>query len=249
MSREQHIARTFVDLADTLVQDFDDAEFLQQMTVRCTELLDVVGAAVFLEPSGSGPHAAAPHDGGPRLLEVLRGAYGRGPVEGACSTGRTVTTEGSDEAAARWPQFMRQLHAADCTGATAVPLRLRDDTVGSLLLLHTAGRPLHDGDLDLAQALARAATIGLLHARTHHQSRTVTEQLRGALDSRVVVEQAKGLLSARHGISLDDAFALLRHYARSRQLRLSNVARDVIEHQPVPGPVPSRRHTRAPDTP
>ncbi|MBQ0850371.1 GAF and ANTAR domain-containing protein [Streptomyces sp. BH-SS-21] len=249
MSREQHIARTFVYLADTLVEDFDVADFLQQMTVRCTELLDVAGAAVFLEPSDSGLHAVAPHDRGPRLLEVLHGACGQGPTRDACRTGRTVTTEDLDAAAARWPQFLRQLHAADCTGATAVPLRLRDDTVGSLLLLHTAGRRLNDGELDLAQALARAATIGLLHARTHHQSRTVTEQLRGALDSRVVVEQAKGLLSARHGISLDDAFALLRHYARSRRLLLSSVARDVIEHQPVPGPAPSRSQTRAPDTP
>ncbi|MFD0305247.1 hypothetical protein [Streptomyces sp. NPDC127119] len=49
MSRESHIARTFIELADTLVEDFDVIDFLQQMTVRCSELLDVTAAAVFLD--------------------------------------------------------------------------------------------------------------------------------------------------------------------------------------------------------
>ena len=44
-----------------------------------------------------------------------------------------------------------------------------------------------------------------------------------------MIEQAKGFLVARHGLTLDVAFALLRGYARSRRQRLTQVAHGVLE--------------------
>jgi AmiR/NasT family two-component response regulator len=53
-------------------------------------------------------------------------------------------------------------------------------------------------------------------------------QLQHALESRVVIEQAKGMLAERFGVSIDDAFELLRGTARSNRLRLHDVARRVV---------------------
>ena len=45
----------------------------------------------------------------------------------------------------------------------------------------------------------------------------------------MIIEQAKGVLAQRGSLSMDNAFDRLRNYARSRNLRLSQVARQVVE--------------------
>ncbi|MBB5082043.1 ANTAR domain-containing protein [Nonomuraea endophytica] len=60
------------------------------------------------------------------------------------------------------------------------------------------------------------------------------DQLQSALDSRVLIEQAKGFLSHRLNISVDDAFAALRNYARTTNTRIAAVAAGVIEDGLVP---------------
>jgi hypothetical protein len=57
-----------------------------------------------------------------------------------------------------------------------------------------------------------------------------------ALDSRVLVEQAKGILAERLGLSVNDAFDLMRQYARSHNRRLLAVAQDIVDGIPVPTP-------------
>ncbi|WP_413755249.1 GAF and ANTAR domain-containing protein [Streptomyces sp. MMBL 11-3] len=239
MSRQQHIARTFVELADTLVEDFDVIDFLQQMTVRCTELLDVAAAAVFLNHPGPHLHNAAPCDPSPLLQPVLQAACTQGPAADAHCTGRAATAHGAD-AHALWPRFTPRLHAAGYTRATALPMQLRHATIGSLLLLHTGENPLSADDLMLAQAFADTATIGLLHARTVHEQHTLNEQLHTALHSRIVIEQAKGILAAHHSITLNEAFDALRHHARHHRIMLSKVARDVTDLALMPPPAPAR---------
>jgi AmiR/NasT family two-component response regulator len=60
------------------------------------------------------------------------------------------------------------------------------------------------------------------------EARVLAEQLQRALNSRVVIEQAKGVLAERAQINLDEAFALLRTYARTHNRRLHDVATAVI---------------------
>ncbi|MFE9685207.1 ANTAR domain-containing protein [Streptomyces sp. NPDC006285] len=242
MSRQQHILRTLVELADTLVEDFDVIDFLHQMTVRCQELLEDTDAAVFLDHPGPRLHSVAPCDPGPGLQQVLEAACGQGPAADAHHTARLVTVQDPADSAARWPRFTPHLQRAGYLRATALPMRLRQDNIGSLLLLHTRDRPLDADDLALAQALADAATIGLIQARTIRQQHTVNEQLHTALQSRIVIEQAKGILAARHKITLNHAFDSLRRHARHHRILLSKVARDVIDDTDAlsaPAPAPA----------
>ena len=97
----------------------------------------------------------------------------------------------------------------------------------------------------IGQALADVATISLLHERSMRRSDTLNEQLQTALNSRVIIEQAKGKLAERLGVDMDQAFTLLRDHARTRNRRLSDVARDFTNGtQTVPDPASSgvRRH-------
>jgi AmiR/NasT family two-component response regulator len=80
-------------------------------------------------------------------------------------------------------------------------------------------------------ALADVATIGILHERAIVESGRVREQLARALQSRIVIEQAKGVVSHLHSIGTDEAFTVLRSYARSNRLLLSDVAQRVVTRQ------------------
>jgi hypothetical protein len=103
-------------------------------------------------------------------------------------------------------------------------MRLRDQVIGALNLFRAVPGAFDPADIRIGQALADVATISLLHERSMRHSDTVNEQLQTALNSRVIIEQAKGKLAERLGLDMDQAFSVLRDHARTRNLRLSDVA-------------------------
>ncbi len=62
-------------------------------------------------------------------------------------------------------------------------------------------------------------------------------QLEHALKSRIVVEQAKGVLAERFRVEPSEAFEMLRGAARSRQITVHDLARDVVANKDTPAPV------------
>jgi GAF domain-containing protein len=131
-------------------------------------------------------------------------------------------------AASRWPRFAPEAVTAGYRAVHAFPLRHRDNVIGALNLFSaTAGRIGAD-DGKVIQALADVATIGLLQQRALAHSEILTEQLRGALNSRVTIEQAKGALARMRGISVDEAFTLMRDHSRRNHLRLTDLALAVV---------------------
>ncbi len=64
---------------------------------------------------------------------------------------------------------------------------------------------------------------------------TTNENLQRALYSRIVIEQAKGVLAERYGLSIDDAFDLLRYGARATRTNIHTFAGGIIrlERQPT----------------
>ncbi|MGW7413708.1 GAF and ANTAR domain-containing protein [Streptomyces sp. NPDC054863] len=242
MNREPELtlADAFVELADTLVDEFDVIDFLHQLTVRCCQLLDVTAAAVLLAPDGEPLRPVAPCDPEDGLAELLDVSAEEGPALD-CHLGVAPPPPGDltrvDLARTpheRWAVFVPLARRTGYTWASALPLRLRGERLGSLLLLRTGPGPLPPTDVRLGQALADAAAIGLVHEQTLRAHRATGIQLRTALHSRILIEQAKGVLAARLGLGVDEAFAVLRNHARSHSRRLTTVAREVIDDGLVP---------------
>ena len=227
MSREQRLAETFVELADTLVDDFDVIDFLQVLASRCVELLDVSAAGLVLADQGGSLRVVAASDEQARVLELFEVQNDEGPCRDCYRLGAAVVNVNLDQAAGRWPRFAPRAIAGGFGSANALPLRLRSQVVGSLNLFHAGHAGLASAELRLAQALADAATIGILQQRTIRQSEVVARQLQAALTSRIVIEQAKGVVAERLQVSTDDAFGVLRAAARSHNLLLSDLARQV----------------------
>ncbi|MER5386154.1 ANTAR domain-containing protein [Streptomyces sp. NPDC002688] len=118
-------------------------------------------------------------------------------------------------------------------------MRYLDRNLGALNLYHRH-RAQSTLDARAGRLLADAAAIGLSHRALLDDLRSRERQLRVALESHVVIEQVKGLLAERLNCTVDDAFDLLRHHARSHQVILADVARAVV-HDPTEGPFPARR--------
>lgn len=230
--RELQVIDTFLALTDTLVGEFDALDFLTMLAERSVELLDVSAAGVILtDGNGGALSVAAASSERSRLLEVFAVAIDAGPCVDCVHTGEPVISEDltSTIAQKRWPRFTPGAAQAGFRAVHALPMRCRGQVIGVLTLLHTDTHTMTGPDARLGQALADAATIGLLHERAVRHAETVSEQLQGALNSRVIIEQAKGVLAAQAKIGPDDAFTILRSHARSHGLRLSDLARGVVE--------------------
>ena len=229
-NREIWLAETLVELADTSVADFDDAAYLATLTTRLAELLAPAEIGLIIAEQNAGPRVAAATSEQMGDLLSFELAHGEGPCVACYLSGQRILNHDIGGDGERWSRFATKARAGGFWFATALPMRRHDDTIGAVGILDVQGRPFSDTDISLAQTLAEAATIGLRQQRALRQSTRTSEQLQRALDSRVIIEQAKGMTAARLGISLNEAFELLRGHARRNNMKLSDVANDTV-HQ------------------
>jgi transcriptional regulator with GAF, ATPase, and Fis domain len=221
---EQLLAKTFVELADNLVADFDLIDFLRLLTDRCVGILGVSAAGVLLADRNGELRVMAASDEQARLLELFQLQNDEGPCLECFRTGTAVTVPDLAAEARRWPRFVAQAQLRGFTSVQALPMRLRDDIVGALNLFSSSPGLFDPAAVPIGQALADVATISLLQQRSTQVSTLLNEQLQTALNSRVLIEQAKGKLAERLDIDMEQAFTALRRYARAHQLRLSDLA-------------------------
>jgi GAF domain-containing protein len=239
--REAALARAFVRLADTLASDFDIVDFLQGLSADSVEILGAEAAGVMLTDARGRLRLIASSDERMRLLELFELQGAQGPCLDAFSTGQAVQASAASSRN-RWPVFAPHAARAGFRMMCAVPLRVRTDVIGALNLFRATDEPFTDDEMDIAKAMGEMAAIGLIQERALREHTLLTEQLQAALISRVVIEQAKGMLAEYLRMTVDDAFELLRNYARGRNHKLSDVARDVVDRKipstaliPLPG--------------
>ena len=229
MSREADVVRSLVEMADTLVDDYDIIDLLTGLTDRCVKLLGVSAAGVMLvSPKGSMGLVASSSEA-MRLLELFEIQAQEGPCLDAFRTGERVEHVNLEAGRGRWPSFSAAALGAGFQSASALPLRLRDVTLGALNLLSVRQKPMDEADAIVARAFADLASLSIVQHRATAEAQRLTEQLSGALTSRVVIEQAKGVISERAGVDLAEAFSRLRHYARDSNRRLTDVAEAAVD--------------------
>lgn len=245
MPREQRLARVFVELADTLVADFDVIEFLHLLTERCVQVLQVDAAGLLLTDQADHLQLIAASSEQSRLLELFQLQADQGPCLDAYATGTQVVVADLVAEAARWPEFAAVAHERGFAAVHAMPMRLRDQVIGALNLFSTTAGGLDADTVALGQAFADVATIGLLGERAAREQTLLSQQLQIALNTRVLIEQAKGMLAERGGQSVAAAFTTMRAYARSNNRKLTDVAHAVINGDILlPEPAPTRKTTR-----
>jgi len=185
------LSNTFVDLADTLVADFDVIDFLQMLTERSVRLLSASATAVVLAGPDGELRVAAASSETAGLVELFQIKHGQGPCLDCFRTGRPVMAADLQGPGQRWPQFADAAVSVGFRNVQALPMRLRDEVIGTLNLFTVAPGGLDETGLRVGRALADVATIGLLQERSFRHQEALAEQLQGALNSRIIIEQAR----------------------------------------------------------
>jgi GAF domain-containing protein len=229
MPREALLARTMVELADSLVDDFDVVELLTRLADRYVELLDVDAAGLMLVAPEGDLRVVASSSEAMRVLELFELQSAEGPCVDCHRTGEPVVDQHLASIGGKWPGFAAVAIEAGFKSVHALPMRMRGVVIGAANLFQTNEGDLSEADLIAGQALADVATIAIHQQRSTQEARLLIDQLSQALNSRIAIEQAKGMVAERTGLDMEQAFERLRNHARNHNVLLSDVAQAVID--------------------
>lgn len=225
--REAVVLEAVVTLVDSLLDDFDIVELLTDLTERCAQLLAVDSAGLLLADPRRQLRLMAATSDRTEELELLQLQADEGPCLECFLTGEPVSTADLSAARDRWPRFAPAATDAGFVSVHALPMRAAGTVLGALGLFGTRAGELDAADLLVGRSLAHVASVAIVQQHPPTPA-TVLPHLRTALASRVVVEQAKGFLRERLDVSVAEAFAVLRGYARRAGVHLSDVARQLL---------------------
>ena len=229
--REHEITRAFVSIANGMAEGADIVDLLSGLTSDCARLLDIASAGLLLADGHGTLHVLAASSERTRDLEIFQLQRDEGPCLDCFHSGQQVSVNDLRLEAKRWPQFVAAATATGFAAVHALPMRLRGTTLGALNLFGATPGALAADDLDLAQALAHVASIAIVTDKAPSNKETLDQQLQSALTSRVAIEQAKGVLAQLGSLDMDQAFAVLRRYARDHNAPLSDVAQQLVSRK------------------
>lgn len=222
------LSEFFVEVADSLVDDYDLVGFLNDLTGKAAAVSGAAAVGLVLSDHHNRIRFMAASNENGKLLELFQIQNHEGPCLDCVTTGTPVVNADLAHAGERWPAFAAAAIDAGFRSVHAFPMRLRNEVIGALGLFGTHDSRFEPEEVRVVQALADVATIAILNERNLARAEVLTEQLQGALNSRVVIEQAKGALAHADGISPTDAFDRMRTRARSTRTPLLAVARTVL---------------------
>lgn len=224
-----HLSDLFVEVADTLVDDFDLVLFLQSLTRHIAVVSEATSVGLMLADHRGELRFMAASDESGEMLELLQLQANEGPCLDCFVSGELVVAADLTQARDRWPSFAVAALGAGFSSVHAFPMRLRDTIIGTVNAFGTVDGELGADERRVVQGLADIATIAILQERSIARAEALTEQLQGALNSRIVIEQAKGALARIEGVSVDEAFEILRSRARADRRRLVDIAAEVLD--------------------
>jgi GAF domain-containing protein len=214
--------------ADTLLRQPDKVDSLYVLTEMVAGALDIAAAGVSLGEESTLRFVTTFNE---RVqgIELTQEETQRGVCVEAYGSNTPVTVVDVQTEGQRWPEIVKVATEIGIHAVAGIPLSAGDITVGALNLYDDEVREWTEEDVMIASLMARMATLYLLSSSELEEHRNVNAQLQHALDGRVIIEQAKGFLSAEKGITLRDAFELMRRHARSNNMTVRDTAAAVLD--------------------
>ena len=222
------LADALTELALLSADPFDVSELLHLATDRAREVLSADGSLVLLSIDGDGLHpaGASGHVGDVDAILETEGV----PCRHSLRTGEVVFFD-AERAGDQFPDYAALAAASGIKRVLSVPLKHAETVFGTLSVARRAPRDFDEDDASALRQLADVVTSSMVRERTLREALAVTAQLEHALQARVVIEQAKGMVAAELRVTVDEALDCIRRFARARQLRLADVAGDIVARQ------------------
>jgi hypothetical protein len=202
----------------------------QLVTLASHQVAACSGATAVLWRGNKPALRAASHPDLPGLDDVQLSS-GRGPVLEALSGGSPVSCPDT-LTEARWPEYASAALRRGVRCCVTLAYRPGPDAV-TLSLSGARPRSLEPGQFAELLTAFGGAVMG--NAAEYGDAQRTALQLRAAADSRALVDQAKGMLMQALGCSAEDALDRLRQISQERNLRVTDVARTIIESRGARG--------------
>jgi GAF domain-containing protein len=226
----------FRDFARAVVGSYDADQMLHLLTGQVVEVLGVDGAGVSLTTgwgkddelafvTATDDRVSAVEDAQVELLQ--------GPCHEAFRTGQVVAVPYL-ELEERWPEYRKVALDHGLQSVAGIPMPVSAVRIGALNLYRCHNHDWGREELETAQILADMASGYILNVNRLDDERSRAEGLTQALESRDVIGQAKGLLMSRYRLSAGAAFELLRRTSQDRNVKLREIAAQVVETGSLP---------------
>lgn len=226
-SRESRITAAFVTVADTLTTNYDVVELLHTLVKESSWILGAEAGGLLLVDADGDLQLMTSTSEAADVVELMQLAASSGPCIDCFTSGTSVSVRDIARDGGRWPEFQAAALAQNFRTVHTTPMKLRGDVIGTMNHFGTDGGGVSVRDAAVVKALADVATIGILQERIIREGNLVAEQLHRALDSRILIEQAKGVVANELSMTMDEAFSLIRKYARDRNLTIRSVAEQI----------------------
>jgi len=205
----------------------------QRIAETCVQLLGVTGAGISVVSDTGNRAVVCATDEVSTRIEELQVTLGEGPCVDSVGRGGPVLVrdlgDHHDVSVERWPSFMRAAHEVGVRAVFAFPMRIGVLGIGAVDLYRTTPGALSDEELSGALMAAEVAGVAMLGLRSDADAARVEDSDTGAYLAQV--HQATGMVMVQLGVSVDEAFLLLRARAFGDGRPLRDVATDVVQRR------------------
>ncbi len=212
----------------TVTDEDDLLDLLQRFVEIAHEAIDGADSSgVTIDLAGRTYTAVHTDD---RTLKVDSEQYdaGEGPCLHSARSGRVVLVD-AEEAKDRWPRFSAAAREEGIRSFLAAPLLTTEQSLGSFNLYGRNRSAFDRLDAEVLELLTTTVSRTIGDFARYKSAREVAESIQRALETRAPIEQAKGMLMALHGIDADRAFDMLRRESQATNVRLRDVAANLVK--------------------
>lgn len=223
------LATELAELVERLHQAPDPLQTAEQVVTYAREQLNADYAGISLIKSAGRLQTVAPTHPVVEAADQLQYELREGPCHDSAWQGQTMVSQ--DLAVERrWPLWAPKAVALGLGSALGAELvnKAGDRRLGSVNLYWTAPRVFTSDEVSFAHLITRHAALALGASLT-------VEGLNIALDGRKRIGQAQGILMERHGLSEDQAFAVLKRYSQDNNTKLRDLAEQLVTTRQLPG--------------
>ncbi|MDO5627841.1 MAG: GAF and ANTAR domain-containing protein [Mobilicoccus sp.] len=225
MEQGRQLAMEFADLAQRLQgSDFDMT--LAEVLRAAIDAVQADLGGVMLVRKGEAESAAVSDD---LVLEAdrLQHEAGDGPCLSAIDDLQSFIIHDT-RTETRWPNWCEAVDKLGIRSVLSVALKSSSPgLLGALNLYARTPGSFTEEDLVDGTILARHASVALAADKER-------EELRRAIDGRHMIGMAQGILMERFDLDRDQAFAVLRRYSQDRNVKLREVASQLVESRALP---------------
>lgn len=211
LTGEQAIEKTLVQIGDLAVRAIPGADGAGLTMLESGRRQTVVATEAFV-----------------REVDDIQYGLDQGPCVMAVATGRTHVS-GNLGGEKQWPRFGPRAGRLGVHSALSLPLLLGDQVLGALNIYARNRDAFAPHAVQLGEAFAGPAAVSVANVHTLIQTQRLVGQLEQALLSRAEIDQAIGVVMSRSGVSADEAFARLRELSQTQQVKLADVAHQILQ--------------------